>query len=170
MQPAALIVLCLLPFQSMAEGLYTRNLECDIQVSIRTIEICTAPQDALEWSWTGHAIISPSFRIDIDRVKDVYCSLPITSGDTSTLIDMAVDSANSSKMYKVQINNGVLSLLSMLGTKAIEQFPALDIIADERKRIIIRYLKEHVMLTIAESSTSILSPSHPQYVLRDGCT
>ena len=170
MQRVTLIALCLFSMQSAANGLYSRNLLCDNQASRRSREICTALQDALEWSWTGHAIISPSFRISTERLKDVYCSLPIVPGDTSELIDMVASTENSSEMYKIQINSGVMSLLSLLGEKALERFPPLKQIADEHKRITVRYLKEHVRITISESSTSIFNPLHPKYILRDGCT
>jgi hypothetical protein len=118
----------------------------------------------------GHAIISPGFRTDTERVKEVYCSLPITIEDTPILVGMAVESAYASKMYKAQLNNGIVGLLSLLGAQALERFPAFDEIDDERKRIVARYLKAHITLVIGESSTSIFSPAHPQYILRDGCT
>ena len=169
MQRTALVFLCLLSFSSAADGLYTRNLACENQSSTRSKEVCTALQGALEWRWTGHAIISPSYRMEIERVREIYCSLPIAGADTPILVDMALASANTGEMRQTQINNGVLSLLSMLGHKAVERFPPLDEIPDEKKRNAVRYLREHIMLTIEESSTSIFNPSHDQYILRDGC-
>jgi hypothetical protein len=170
MHRVAILFLCFLSFPVSADALYTRNLACDKFSSTRAIEICTALEDALKWSWTGHAIISPSFRMNIERERQVYCELPILKTDTSILVEMAVDSANSNEMIQVQINIGVIDLLSMLGQEALNQFPELDTFADGRQQITANYIREHITLTIEESSTSIFNPSHPQYILRDGCS
>lgn len=165
-----LLVLILVSFRSTGETLYSRNLECENQKSLRSAEICTALEKALKWSWMGHAIVSPGFRTDTNRVKEVYCSLPVKIEDTPILVGMAVDTANSSKMHKVQLNIGIVDLLSLLGAQALERFPALDKIDDERERNAVRDLKAHITIEIGEFSTSIFSPAHPQYILRDGCT
>ena len=170
MHRTALAIMSLLSFPLSAGGLYSHNLECEKQTSKRSTEICAALQDALEWSWTGHAIISPGFRMDVNRVLKVYCVMPITNADTPILVEMALDSANSPENYMAQINNGVLTLLSLLGTEALEKFPDVTKIENETRRITAEYLRKHIMLTISESSTSIFSPFHPQYILRDGCT
>lgn len=169
MRQAVAIFLCLFAFPSAAGGLYSRDLDCGSQPSARGKKICRALEQALAWTWTGHAIISPSFRVNTESVRDVYCSLPITAEDTRTLIDMVVSPEVIAEFWQSQLDNGVRSLLSMLGQHSLDQFPPLESIADPRKRHTAQYLKEHISLTIAESSSSIFSPSHRLYILRDGC-
>ena len=171
MRQIVLIVLIIFSFPAAAaaDRLYTRNLACGNQSSERSVQICTALQAALAWGWTGHAIISPGFRLKTERMRDLFCSLPITEADTSNLINMALESANLSGMLHAQINNGALTLLSMLGHAALNQFPIPDEIADKGRRDQTQYLKEHITIAIEESSPSIFNPSHPGYILRNGC-
>ena len=82
---------------------------------------------------------------------------------------LATKSVISSDMRQSQLDNGVRSLLSMLGQEAVDRFPPLESISGLAKRNAAQYLKEHMTLTIAESLTSIFSPSHAKYILRDGC-
>jgi len=44
----------------------------------------------LEWTWTGHAILTPSFRVTFETVKKVYCLLSISAADTLALVDIVV--------------------------------------------------------------------------------
>ena len=169
MRRTAGVLLWMFSLTSAADGMYTRNLACENQSSVRAKEVCRALEPALEWTWLGHAIVSPSYRMKTERVVNVYCSLPITADDIPALVDMAIVSQFTDGMRQAQINNGVLSLLSLLGQKTIDHFPALDKISDKRKRAAAGYLKQQIELTIAESSPSIFSPSHRQYILRDGC-
>lgn len=162
-------ILFFLSSSSIADGLYTRDLACEQQPSSRAKEICQALEQSLKWRWTGHAIISPSFRVNFEGVRHAYCTLPITANDTELLVDMAFDSGSRNGMRYVQINNGVRSLLSILGQQALEHFPALDKISDESRRSHAQYLKEHISLAIAETSSSIFNPAHRYYILRDGC-
>jgi hypothetical protein len=166
----ALLLLALSPLPSPADGLYFRDLTCEKQAQGRAREICEALERALVWTWTGHAIISPSFRTQIHGVKRIYCSLPVTPDDTGTLVDMAVRAERGDGMAQAQLAGGLSALLSMLGQEAVRRFPAPEGFADERDRIVVRYLKAQLKLAIAEDSTSIFSPAHPSYVLRDGCS
>lgn len=163
------LVLLLLSSASAADALYSRNLSCEQQSSSRTQEICRALEQALEWTWTGHAILSPSYRVGTQRIRQIYCTLPIMAKDTESLVDMALRSASQSGMVQLQINIGVRSLLLLLGNQALDHFPALDAILDEGRRRSARGLQEYISLTIAEGSSSIFSPSHAYYILGDGC-
>ena len=164
--------LFLLSFSALADSLYTRDLDCEKQTSGRAREICQALENSLEWTWTGHAIISPSFRITIDGIRQVYCSLPITYYDTELLVGLALDfnSKTIQGMEQVKMNHGVVNLLSVLGQQALDHFPDLDKISDkEGRRMHARYLKKMISLDIEKTSTSIFSPSHRNYILQDGC-
>ena len=161
--------LLLLSFSAAADGLYTRDLDCERQPSPRAREICRALEGALEWTWTGHAIISPSFRIGFKGIRRVYCTVPITPRDTGLLVEMEFDSGLQTGMKLAQINNGVRWLLSMLGKQALDHFPDVNQIAEKSRRNRAQYLKKMIALDIDEGSPSIFNPSHPQYILREGC-
>jgi hypothetical protein len=161
--------LLLVSFSAVADSLYTRELDCERQSSPRAKEICRALESALEWTWTGHAIISPSFRMGLEGMRRVYCTVPITPRDTGLLVEMEFDSDSRTGMRQVQINNGVRWLLSMLGKQALDHFPDIKQIADKRRRNRAQYLKKMIELDIDQRSSSIFNPSHRQYILRDGC-
>lgn len=163
------LILSLLSIPASSDSLYTRNLHCEQQPSKRSKEICHALEHALEWTWTGHNIISPSFRLSFKGIRHAYCTLPITTKDIESLVEMALNSEGKSGMRPAQINNGATSLLLMLGQQAVDHFPELDKITDNGRRSSARYLKEHISLSISETSTSIFNPSHVHYILRDGC-
>ncbi|MEH6471928.1 MAG: hypothetical protein V7752_11810 [Halopseudomonas sp.] len=161
-------LLCLLSSSAVA-GLYSRDLACQQQVSPRAVELCHALQDALAWSWTGHAIISPGFRVDTERVRDLYCRLPVTATDTPALVEIALSATDASDKANVQLYSGTLSLLSMLGDKALTRFPSRSDLADDARRDSASYLREQIVQAVAESSSSIFNPSHRYYILLNGC-
>ena len=162
-------VLCLVSSPLAADNLYTRNLGCQEQTSGRAKVICHALAEALEWRWTGHAIISPGFRISFDGLRHVYCSLPITYRDTELLVDMAFHAESRSGTKQAQINHGVVALLLMLGHQALKHFPDLDKIPDKSRHSHAEYLKTQISHSIKETSTSIFNPQHRYYILRGGC-
>jgi hypothetical protein len=42
----------------------------------------------MEWTWLGHAIVSPGWRPSYVGVKNVFCRLAITTADIPALIPM----------------------------------------------------------------------------------
>jgi hypothetical protein len=163
------LVLFLLPFSALADNLYTRDLNCEQQPATRAKEICLALEGALAWRWTGHAIISPGFRMGFDGIRQVYCALPITHHDTQLLVDMDYASYSGSGVRQALINNGAGWLLSLLGKQAIEHFPDIDKIADKRRRSRAAYLKKIISLELEETSSSIFNPLNKSYILNEGC-
>ena len=96
----AALSLCLVSSPLAADNLYTQNLDCQKQISGRTIVFCPAPEKALEWRCTGHAIISPRLRISLEGLRRTCCSLPISYRDTELLVDMAFHTKSRSEMSR----------------------------------------------------------------------
>lgn len=86
------LLLLMVSLPAAAGGLYSRDLVCKDQPSDRAKEICRALERELEWTWKGHAIISPSYRMTIDGERRIFCQLPITVKDVGILVNMALDS------------------------------------------------------------------------------
>ncbi len=159
----------LIAADAAAGNLYSRDLDCGKQPEGRAGEICRAMEDALELTWKGHAIISPGFRMTIERERSVYCSLPLTADDTRILVDMVIASDSRGSPAEAQLNNGARSLLALLGQKALERFPEPGELPNNKmKRQIARHLKEEIALLIADP-VNIYNPAHPKYILGGGC-
>ena len=51
----------------------SRDIGCASISSGRGREICQALSDSMEWTWMGHAIISPGWRVTWNALRRVYC-------------------------------------------------------------------------------------------------
>jgi hypothetical protein len=151
----------------VAAGLYSRDLGCTGLSPDRARVVCSALEQALEWTWTGHAIISPSFRMGLDGVREVYCTLPVTTDDSWILAGIAVATQHGG-MRALQLNIGAQGLLSLLGQPALDRLRGPgrpgDLDGDA-----LAALSEALALAIAEDSPSVFNPGHPHYILRNGC-
>src|SRR4029077_17521477 len=96
------------------DSLYRRNLSCPPRVSApRARQICEALEREMEWTWSGHAIIAPSFRVTFATVKKVYCVLSVAAHDTPSLVRMVVltERKTDGTMADMQLQNGGRILL-----------------------------------------------------------
>jgi hypothetical protein len=153
-----------------ADSLYTRNLACDKRFAARELAICKALERELEWVWTGHASISPGYRSTFESARRIFCSLPITAGDTRALVMIAVAAERSSTttFADAQLANGSRFLLNLLGRRALEEYPAHAKEWDERSWQIAKNLREEISSNINDPGM-IWHPQNPQYLLRGGC-
>jgi hypothetical protein len=88
--------------------LYSRNLFCSRFSAARERQICEALQQReMEWIWTGHAMVAPSFRVTFDTVKKV-CALSVAAHDTPSLVSMVVQTERKrdGAMADMQLQNG----------------------------------------------------------------
>jgi len=152
---------------AVAGGIYSRDLGCEQKFVDRGLEICRALEREMDWTWKGHAIISPSYRITFESVGRVFCQLPISAEDTTILVDMALSSDSRHDSIEAQVNNGSRFLLALLGQQTLDHFPSLDAIPKD-KHLTAEYLKREVHSWFSDS-TSIFNPSHRHYILREGC-
>ncbi len=155
---------------AVADSLYTRNLSCDSWTAPREQEICKALAREMQWTWTGHAIISPSFRVTFDTVKQVYCALSVSPQDIQALVNMivALERKPDGSMARAQAVNGARFLLFLLGQQALTRFPPRDNRWDDLSWQIVSNLKEEVKSNSSDPGM-IWNPANPQYLLRNGC-
>jgi hypothetical protein len=66
----------------------SRDLGCTRESSARGQEICAALADSMRWTWLGHAIVSPGWRVTWDGLREVYCKKRIAAADIPVLKDL----------------------------------------------------------------------------------
>ena len=173
MSKASLTILLFLSFSSpaLAASLYSRNLSCGDWSATRGNEICRTLEREMEWTWTGHAVVSPSFRVTFETVRRSYCAISISSQDTATLVELvlAVERKGGASTAQAQLLNGARFLLYLLGSQALRAFPEEKKDWDERSRRIARTLRDDIAFNSADAGM-IWNPANPQYLLRQGCT
>ena len=152
-----------------AASLYSRNLSCQ-QWSARPNEICKVLEREMEWTWTGHATISPSYRVTFETVRRAYCALPISPQDTATLVELvlALERKPDGSMARAQIVNGARFLLNLLGKQALDAFPPRHKSRDDQSWQMANNLRAEVALNSSDPGM-IWNPANPKYLLRNGC-
>jgi len=81
-----LLVLGLMLFVGWpSSGMASRELHCAQQADPRARQVCVALQEHMEWTWLGHAIVSPGWRVTFHTVREFYCGLSVTAADAITL-------------------------------------------------------------------------------------
>ena len=113
-------------------GMTTRKLSCARQADPRARQVCIALQEHMEWTWFGHAIVSPGWRVTFRTVREVYCGLSVSASDVPAIENLR----KSATDWRLQ--DGAQELIWLLDGAS-------------------------------QPPTSIFNPSHPQYLLKDGC-
>jgi hypothetical protein len=70
----------------------SRDIGCGRASDARGREICGALASSMRWTWFGHAIISPGWRITWPGLRDVYCREHVESADVPILERLAQSS------------------------------------------------------------------------------
>lgn len=158
------------PTLADADSLYTRNLACNKRFAARELAICKALERELEWVWTGHAIVSPGYRSTFASARRIFCSLPITAGDTRSLVMITVSAERPSTATFAdgQLANGARFLLNLIGQQALDAFPERESSWDDRAWLIAKKLREEISVNINDPGM-IWHPQNPQYLLPGGC-
>jgi len=152
-----LALLFMSPRPSEAEATtrtYSRDLGCGQFALARSQAICHELERSMEWTWLGHAIVSPGWRLSFAGVTKVFCRLAITAADVAALIPMT-EWAGRIAPADWRLQNGAQWLVYLLGDKGLDQLTSDTI-------------RRQVKLAISES-TSIWNPENPAYPLRGGC-
>jgi hypothetical protein len=55
------------------KGMASRDLQCVAIADARAQGICRRLEQELQWTWLGHAIIAPGWRVSFDSVRRTYC-------------------------------------------------------------------------------------------------
>jgi len=70
----------------------SRDIGCASRPSEREKKICQTLSDSMEWTWMGHAIISPGWRVTWNALRRVYCRKNINAADLTALETMKMGS------------------------------------------------------------------------------
>jgi len=82
----AVVLLSFIAYGLWPEGhMGSRHLQCASITNDRAQVICRRLEDEMQWTWMGHAIISPGWRISFDGVAHVYCTENIGPSDFAAL-------------------------------------------------------------------------------------
>ena len=117
-------------------GMGSRDLGCDKQTG-RAQELCRRLEHDMQWTWTGHAIISPGWRVTFVTIARSYCAEHITIDDIPEL-----------------------QILRRSTTDWRAEFGA---------DFLIRLVQSNAG-GATEDVTSVLNPTNPSYILKDGCS
>ena len=66
-------------------GMGSRDLRCAEILNARAQTICRRLEKELQWTWMGHAIIAPGWRVSFEGVRSTYCAEKIGAGDIAAL-------------------------------------------------------------------------------------
>jgi hypothetical protein len=69
----------------LAPWRYSRDMKCGEQTGQRARGICMSVERNLEFTWLGHAIISPGYRTTWKTIVTVWCEQQITREDVKEL-------------------------------------------------------------------------------------
>ena len=70
----------------------SRDIGCEAVASARGKQICTSLSKSMEWTWLGHAIVSPGWRVTWKSLGTVYCRQKINAADLPALEAMRMSS------------------------------------------------------------------------------
>jgi hypothetical protein len=69
----AAIVAIALAMAWPGKRMISRDIGCATVTPERAKTICQALSESMEWTWMGHAIISPGWRVTRNGLRQVYC-------------------------------------------------------------------------------------------------
>jgi hypothetical protein len=162
------LVLASSPVVAVAhDAWFSRDLHCQRFQLPRSREICRALGREMEWTWTGHAIISTGYRVTWDTLRRVFCTVHVEPGDTVALVALVVW-YRKGEGSDSRLEFGATGLLKMMGKRAVVALPASGSMPSEMTNLRLRHLKDDLELTSSDERF-IFHPSNPQYILRDGC-
>lgn len=95
----------------LPKGLRSRDLQCIAIPDARAQSICRRLQHEMQWSWLGHAIIAPGWRVSFESVRRTYCAEHIGQQDIAALEVLR----RATKDWRAE--SGAESLLRLLRNK-----------------------------------------------------
>ncbi|TAL40140.1 MAG: hypothetical protein EPN97_00840 [Alphaproteobacteria bacterium] len=67
----------------------SKDIGCAKASNARGKEICAALSESMEWTWMGHAIVSPGWRVTWEGLRETYCKAHVTAADIPALKELA---------------------------------------------------------------------------------
>jgi hypothetical protein len=72
-----------------SDYMMSKDIGCAKAKTARGKEICAALSESMEWTWMGHAIVSPGWRVTSDGLRQTYCRTHVTAADIPALKELA---------------------------------------------------------------------------------
>jgi len=66
-------------------SLWSRDLGCAADADERARQVCQLLGEGMEWTWTGHAIISPGWRVTWETIRRAWCAAGLREDDAPAL-------------------------------------------------------------------------------------
>ena len=82
---AAIVVAVVLLMAWPDKGMTSQDIGCANVTPERPKAVCQALSESMEWTWMGHAIISPGWRVTWNSLRQVYCRERINATDLPAL-------------------------------------------------------------------------------------
>ncbi|MEO8051264.1 MAG: hypothetical protein ABI833_12680 [Acidobacteriota bacterium] len=86
----------------------SRDIGCADTAPARGKQICQALSESMEWTWMGHAIVSPDWRVTWDALHRIYCREKISAADLPVL-----ESLKQGSDWRLQ--DGAVGLIRLVG-------------------------------------------------------
>jgi hypothetical protein len=86
---AALVLGPLIALTWPSGYMVSRDIGCARASDARGRAICDSLASSMQWTWLGHAIISPGWRVTWPGLRDVYCRKHLESADVPILERLA---------------------------------------------------------------------------------
>src|SRR5258708_3957202 len=81
----AIVIAVVLVMSWPDKKMISRDIGCANVTPGRGNQICRALSDSMEWTWMGHATISPGWRVTWNALRRVYCYEKINAADLPAL-------------------------------------------------------------------------------------
>ena len=94
-----------------SDYMMSKDIGCAKASSARGKEICKALAESMEWTWMGHAIVSPGWRVSWEGLRHVYCAAKVTLADVPALKEL-------SKATDWRLESGAEELISLVQNAA----------------------------------------------------
>lgn len=72
-----------------SDYMMSKDIGCATASDARGKEICAALSESMEWTWMGHAIVSPGWRVTSNGLRETYCRTHVTAADIPALKELA---------------------------------------------------------------------------------
>jgi hypothetical protein len=106
--PLAIVVAFSWPDSAMI----SREIGCARVDDARGRKICDSLSASMQWTWMGHAIVSPGWRVTWAGLKRVYCRDHITTADVPVL--RRLSGAGGRRLGDWRLESGAADLLEIL--------------------------------------------------------
>src|SRR5258708_5108531 len=106
----AIVIAVVLVMSWPDKKMISRDIGCANVTPGRGNQICRALSDSMEWTWMGHAIISPGWRVTWNALRRVYCREKIGAADLT-----ALETMKKSSDWRLQ--DGADDLIRLVGSR-----------------------------------------------------